>query len=481
MFSQGMSDLGLRRTRRLSVDALESRLALTTYATAPNGVLGVIGDNANQNITITNIGNNSYRVDGLTVGSQSFNNVNSISVNTRGGDDWVTLRGAGRVARLSNVSVSGDGKLIVDNYQFHMEYMGFGAAGLGVRGTGHGPVIVALQSGTQLVGAGFSVQTGAGNDSVFVAPGVYIQGRTLITLGDGDNYTGIDGASLDVALTVSGRTGKDTVNVMNTRIGLDYGAGFNLSLGDGSPNLPMGKDTVSMVNSLVKGNGAVTSTQGSLELSVTNTTFRAIPNSTMRGYLDVSAKEINAGVSASVFDSRLTFTSNQSQSNVDHVGIWGSTIGGEFKALTGAGYDVIGVHATTMIGNAWFAAKGTLGLLIDSNTIFQNSVDINTSIAPRETFTGIRIEDTTVNKSLKIQTGYGYDIVQIWHSDVGAATGASTPSLINTYGGNDTVNLSGSIFFDVLQADGGIGFNELHRSGAEFIKEPRFLNFQLQF
>lgn len=478
MFGQGISDFRLRQNRRLSVDALESRVALSTTAVAPNGILGVVGDNGNQTITITKTGAASFSVAGLTAGTQTFSNVKSISVNTKGGDDRVTFVGNGSGANLSNVSVTGDGKLIVDNQQFHMSYTGAGYAGFGVRGTGSGTVIVALQSGTQLVNAGFSVQSGAGNDSVFVAPGVFIQGRTLITLSDGANYTGIDGANLDVALTVAGGVGADTVTINNTRVGLDYGAGFELSLGDGSPNKPMGADSASLTNVLVKGNGTITSTQGSLTLNVTGTTFRAILNTTTRGYLDVGGKALDARVSNSIFDSRLSFTSKQSESLVDGVSVWNSTIGGEFKALTAGGADVVGVHASTIIGNAWVAAKGMLGLVIDSNTVFENSVDINTSTAPSGNDSLIRIENSTVKKALKVQTGAGYDVIQLWNSDLGRATGASTPSLINSYGGNDVLDLSGSVFFDFFQADGGIGFNEL-KNGATFLKGSKFLNFQL--
>lgn len=478
MFGKRITRLGVRRTRRLSVEALESRIALATTAVASNGVLGIVGDNGNQNIAITQTGTAAFRVDGLTAGSQTFNNVKSISVNTKGGDDRVNFAGAGRIANLSNVSVSADGKLVVDNYQFHMNYSGMGAAGFNVRGTGQAPVLVALQPGTQLVNAGFSVQTGGGNDSVFIGPGVFIQGRTLINLGDGENCTAIDGANLDVALTVTGRTGNDTVLMSNTRVGLDYGAGFELSVGDGSSNQPMGVDTVNLFNVLVKGNSAITSTQGSLKLDVSNSTFRAIVNTTTRGYLDVSGKQIDAHVSNSIFDSRLSFTSKQSESRVDRVALSHSTIGGEFKALTSGGADVVGLHASRIIGNAWVAAKGMLGLVIDTSTVFESSVDVNTSTAPSGDFSLIRIENTTVKKALKIQTGAGWDVVKVLNSDLGRATGASTPSLINSYGGNDTVDLSGTVFFDFIQADGGIGFNELKKS-ATFLKGSQFLNFQL--
>lgn len=477
MFSQGLNNFGLRRNRRLSVDSLESRVALSTTAVAPGGILGVVGDNGNQNITITQTAAASFRIDGLTAGSQSFSGVKSISVNTKGGDDRVTLFGAGYAANLSAVAISGSGGLIVDNHNFNMVYSGLGAADFSVRGTGSAPVIVALQPGTQLVGAGFSVQSGAGNDGVFVGAGVFIQGRTLINLDGGNNYTGITGANLDVALTVAGRTGNDTVQIENTRIGLDYGAGFELSLGDGSVNQPMGTDAVTMTSVFVKGNGAITSTQGSLTLNAANVTFRAIVSTTTRGYLDVGGKTLDATVANSIFDSRLSFTSNQSLSNVDHVSVTNTAIGGEFKALTGAGNDVVALHGTSVIGNAWVAAKATLGLVIDANSVFENSLDINTSTAPRDTFTGIRIQNSTVKNALKIQTGYGYDVIQVWTSDLGRATG-STPSLINSYGGNDTVDLSGTVFFDFFQADGGIGFNEL-KNGATFLKGSRFLNFQL--
>ena len=69
-------------------------------------------------ITITDLGGDTYRVDGLTGGNVTFRGVDYIQVNTLGGKDTVTLVGGPDSLELG-AYITGQGNLTVTNVKFN--------------------------------------------------------------------------------------------------------------------------------------------------------------------------------------------------------------------------------------------------------------------------------------------------------------------------------------------------------------------------
>jgi hypothetical protein len=462
MFGHGLSELRLRPTRRLALTALEERCVPAVTATFVSHQLSVTGDNGDQNLTITQTGAGAYRVDGLTAGSQTFTGVNYIAVNTKGGSDQVRLVGAsGQIALLYGATVTGTGALTVVDDKFNINVSN---GSLTVMDTGSANVSVSVLDGTTL-GDGFSVTTGAGSDSVTIGSGVFVGGRTLLRLGAGTNSTTINAATLDGALTVAGGTGRDTVTLTGTMIGLFNPGSIDLNLGGGT-------DTVTVAGLNVTGtgygagNGSITSTNGTVAIDLKNANFQ--------GYLDCGGREANAVFTNCTFGDRLRVTTTAGN---DVVETHGCRIGGLFSAQTGTGVDRVTVENTTVGANATVAGSGVVSFTATGST-FQGGLVVDYHTAPAAAPATIKLDQTTVKGDLAITTGAGADTVTLHGVTVGQANTPSATTIL-TGGGNDLVDLGSSIFNSTVRLDGGAGSERLLKSGAQFRRQPPvILNFE---
>jgi hypothetical protein len=458
MFSQTPTELRLRRTR-LSVDALEQRCVPAVTATFVSGNLHIVGDNYNNDITITGTGAGAYQVDGLTAGSHAYSGVNYVRVDTMSGTDKVTLNG-GPVALTYGATITGAGALTVVNNQFNI---GTPYGGFTVMGTGTGDVNVFVQAGTVL-GCGFSVTTGAGNDSVVVGPTAVVWGPALLRLGDGTNYTNFTGALVDGALTIAGGTESDIVELTNTQVGPYHHGFLDLNLGGGT-------DYVLSSGLSVNGNGQIRSANGSLNVRLMNALFQ--------GNLGVSAREVVTIVSNTTLASWLWVVTGPTDhwDDQDIVVIDSCRIGGDLRVQAGTDWQVLGVKDTFVGGNGSFSGQGG-ALFVATGSFFQGGLLVDYQLAPASSDTTIHLLQSTVQGALTILTGAGDDEITLSGDTIGQAMPFAV-STINTGGGDDEVDLSGSTFYCNALFDGGPGTDSLHMGGARFlVSPPVILNFE---
>jgi hypothetical protein len=91
----------------------------------------------------------------------------------------------------------------------------------------------------------------------------------------------------------------------------------------------------------------------------------------------------------------------------------------------------------------------------------------------------IQWNDSTVKQALAIATGAGDDTITLNDDFIGEASPTAVAG-INTGGGNDTVDLSGSTFYCNARFDGGPGSDSLHKGGAQFrALPPIIVNFEV--
>jgi hypothetical protein len=480
MFSPSITELRLRRSPRLAVTALEDRCVPAATATIVNGTLAIIGDNGNQTITVTDQGNRSYRVDGLTVGPRLFPDVKYLSVNLKGGTDTVNLVG-GQSKIPNGVTITGTGALTVTNNRFHVDSI---KGSFTVMDAGTSNVNVFIQPGTFL-GKAFNVTTGSGNDTVVMGAGAGLVGSALLNLGGGTNKVSFTGAILEGRLTVSGGTANDTVELTNTTLGEVWAGGLNLNLGGGS-------DTVKLSNLSVKGNGQVVSANGTLNLDIASANFQ--------GYLDTGAAHIVSKFTTLTLKSWLRVATKPAPNDphADGVEIVSSQIGGDLKVQTGANSHLLIVHATKVEGNAAISGDGgayfrSTGLTVNGGLV------IDYDGCPATKSAEVYLKQLTVRKTMSIATGPGDDGILLDQATIGdlvmsfattitSNSGKDTISLgssafytsvaIDAGNGNDTVDLGSSNFFFYrgLKADGGIGTDSLRLGFREF--GPNFVNFE---
>jgi hypothetical protein len=446
-----LTDVRLRRAR-LVLTALEQRCVPAVTATFVSGNLAVTGDDGNNDITLTQAGAGMYRVDGLTGGSRAFSGVNYIAVNAKGGTDTVTLNGGGQNFLLYGATVTGAGTLTVVNNKFNIGSLG---GFFTVSDAGPNNVSVFIQAGTSL-GRGFSVTTGAGNDSVAVGPGAAVYGPALLRLGDDTNSVTFTGALVDGALTVAAGAGSNTVELTNTKLG---------NINPGSLDINVGAaDTVKLTGLAVNGNGQVMSGNGTLKLDVTNAMFK--------GHLDVAARQVTTQFLASTIGDwlRLTTDATNNTSGTDSIGIRSCKIWGDFRVQTGTNFQYLNVQTTTISGDATVSGRGGALFLATGSTV-RGGLVVDYQAAPANASAEIRLTRTWVKGALAITTGAGDDQITLNDALVGL-TSPSAVATINTGGGNDTVDLSSSTFYCNALFDGGPGSNHLRKGGARFLESP---------
>ncbi len=375
------------------------------------------------------------------------------------GTDKVTLNG-GPVALTYGATITGAGALIVVNNQFNI---GTPYGGFTVMGTGTDDVNVFVQAGTVL-GCGFSVTTGAGNDSVVVGPTAVVWGPALLRLGDGTNYTNFTGALVDGALTVAGGVGSDTVELTNTTLGYFHPGSLDINQVGG------GTETVKLSGLTVNGNAQVVNLNTSLKLDVTNTICQ--------GYLKISAFEVTTQVSNSRLGGWLWVATNPWNATTPELNLFGQDaivintcqIGGDLKVQTGNNWQYLNVKNSFVGGNgSVWGFEG--GMFLASGSMIQGGLVVDYQVVPADHSSTIQLTQTTVQHALAITTGAGDDEITLNGDTIGQAMPFAVAT-INTGGGNDTVDLSGSSCYCNALFDGGPGTDTLHLGGARFLVSP---------
>ena len=227
------------RSRRLSVEHLESRALLAAVATASGGIIRIVGDNFANDVRV-NAGAvpGQFVVNGVTGAPKTFNGITGITADMKGGNDFFKVGSSGEPAEvLGSINVQlGPGS---DQANIRVNSIGVVTIDGGLQTNGQAQND-SVDVNNSILG-GLIVNLWAGNDDLFISnsailnlvanvgvssqlPGqtdhdeVFMEssaiGTAVINLGTGNNLVDVT-STIFGALTVTGGNQTDEVYVGN--------------------------------------------------------------------------------------------------------------------------------------------------------------------------------------------------------------------------------------------------------------------------